>query len=424
MLRLFERPWLALLVGGALFVLAQTVGGDEWLVVSQPTAARLFGGSVRQSQALFFAGCLLVVAAGRWLPAWRERVHVVLGAAWFFGVCGFHYGLGLVAVTILVHCFGARLHSHVAMFLAAALLLVGARFVFGPMPANRLWLCMVSLRIVYYAFELRSIRRSQRSLIAALAYGPFSLLLWPGPMMISYLTYASTRPRAELDRLGAQQLLAGAGKLVLMALLLGVLHRAFHSAAELAQLSRLARAGVVLSAYPLVFFSISVRQDLAAALCNFSGHYAPSSFHLIFLADTPVEHVRRWNVHVVDFLRRTFVYETARHWRSMLVLILAACLGTTLFHTFMGAIIDGPDMKLGETASASLHFLARVAAGMMIGVPIARRRRAKKWWSTLLLTVLTQLGAALMFFTFHNRTQLYDTELPPTREVLRGLVHR
>jgi hypothetical protein len=394
-------PWLALIAGAALFAVGLALGGDEWMIRAQPSAARILDWSLGVSKGLYFVAALSVVVIARLWPRARDPVHLALGLAWFVAVCGAQYAAGLMAVALAVHWLGHRLHPHVAMACVAAALLAGARFVFGELPPGaKMSLGLAGLRMIYYAFELRAVRRSRRDVVSMLAYAPFSLLLWPGPTQLSYLTYTSTRPRAELDALGARQSLRGAAKLIACALLLRYVHERLPDIRAFESLTFSKQALLVLLPYPLFFLQLSIRQDVAAALCNFAGHYAPNSFRWPFLATNPFDFWRRWNVHVLDFFRRAFIYEAARRVRSVVVMIFAGMIGSVLYHAFKSSFIAGRDMNLGPVVWIAGSYLGLAAGILVITIPLDKYhdRLSLPW--TIAFGVLSQLSFAVITFIF------------------------
>jgi hypothetical protein len=251
--------FVSLLLGAGLVAAGLSLGHGAWVIDSQPSAARVLDLSLEVSKLLFLGGCLAVIAAGRWLPRARDPLHLALGLTWFTLVCGWQYTAGMAVVSLIVYALAGRLHPHLAMLLTAVLLLVGARFAFGNQPlkagAAALSISLAALRLVYFAFELRAIRRSRRSLVSMLAYAPFSLLLWPGPMQLSYLTFTTARPQAELDRLGARQLLLGGAKLFACALAVRLTRLLLPDTSGFASLPFATQLLFVLLPYPLFFFT-------------------------------------------------------------------------------------------------------------------------------------------------------------------------
>jgi hypothetical protein len=251
--------FVSLLLGAGLLAAGLSLGHGAWVVDSQPSAARLLDLSLELSKAVFFGGCLLVIATSRFLPRARDAVHLALGLLWFTLVCGWQYTAGMAVVSLIVYAIAGRLHPHLAMLTTVALLLVGARFAFGNQPlqagAVALPVSLAAMRLFYYAFELRAVRRTRRSLVSMLAYAPFSLLLWPGPTQLSYLTFTSERPRAELDRLGARQFLIAGAKLFALALAIRLCRYLLPDTAQFGRLSFASQLVFVLLPYPLFFFT-------------------------------------------------------------------------------------------------------------------------------------------------------------------------
>ncbi len=382
------------------------------MIRAQPSAARLGSWPLDVSKGLFFVGCLSVIGVARLAPRARDPVHLAFGVAWFVAVCGWQYAAGLLVVALVVHYAGHRLHPHVAMFGVAALLLAGARWLFGTVPPGaRMSLGLAGLRMVYYAFELRAIRRPARSVVSMLAYAPFSLLLWPGPTQLSYLTYTTSRPRAELDALGARQVLRGAAKLIACALLLRLAHGRLPDIAQFPALPFALQALLVLIVYPIFFLQLSIRQDVAAALCNFAGHYAPNSFRWPFLAANPFEFWRRWNVHVVDFLRRAFIYEAARRVRSMVVMVLAGMAGSVFYHAFKSSFIAGPDMDWRNALFIAASYLGLAAAILIVTIPLDKYQKRFGRALNVALTVVSQVSFAVVTFIFMAE-MFYSGTLP------------
>jgi hypothetical protein len=399
--RWIERPMVALPLSAMLGALALHVGADMWMIQSQPTSARPFGVSIEVAKAVFVGGCLAVVLAARWTPRARDAVHLLLGIAWFTAVCGWRFSIGMALISVAVYALADRVHPHLAMLLTALLLLAGAYRWLGTQPSQHgaiRFTAFAAARLVYYAFEVRAIPRRRRSLLRFLIYTPFSLLLWPGPTMLSYQTYTSERPRPVLTAMACRQVLGGSAKLLGCALLLRLALAQLPSVASFASLSFGVQACWVLLAYPLLFFSLSIRQDLAASLCNFAGYYAPDAFARPFLAVTPFEVWRRWNVHQVGFLRLAFIYEAARRHRSLIVIAAAGMFGSGVYHVFYRSFTAGPEMAWQAALATMGSYFAVGVPLLLVFLPIEKRRRQLSAPARVVSTLITQLVIAVMTF--------------------------
>jgi D-alanyl-lipoteichoic acid acyltransferase DltB (MBOAT superfamily) len=359
--------------------------------------------------------CAAVVWSARGFPRLRDVINIVAGSAWLLAVCGWQYTGGLLLVALLIFYTAGRMSSHLAMLLSAALLLAGACYLFGTQPlgvGGRIFVGLTAGRLIYYAFELSAIRPSKRSLLTFLSYAPLGLLLWPGPTMLSYMTFTTVRPREELDRLAGKQLLTAGAKLLAFALLLRAIRSGIPDVGRFPELPFTTQVLIILSVPAMFFFSLSVRQDFAASMCNFAGYYAPSSFHAPFLAENPFEMWRRWNVHIVDFLRRAFIYPAVRWRRSAVVAAFTGLGGSGLYHLFEHNFLAGPEMDwLPSIARIGFHAVVNIAVLLLV-IPIDLRRKDLSWPARVLLTAVTQLGACVLVFCIVPLEIFYGTPLP------------
>jgi hypothetical protein len=395
-----KRALLALLAAAPLFVLAAAIGHDEWTILAQPSPTRVLDLPLAESKALFLLGCLAVIVTARLKRSLRDPLHLLLGATWFTLAWGWQYTAGMTAVALFVYFLSGRLHPHLAMLATAVLLLFGARYLFGNAASETGGLrfsALTAARLVYYAFELRAIPRARRSLLSFFVYAPFSLLLWPGPAMLSYITWTTPKPQEELDRLGARQLVRAAAKTLACAMVLVVTHE------------QLPQAARILIPYPLLFLTLSMRQDLAAALCNFAGHHAPNPFNWPLLADTPFELWRRWGVPLVDFLRRAFIFEAARRHRSIIVIAAAGMGGSALYHAFYGAFFAGPDMKLGPALTTIGNYFAIGVPFLLLFAPIEKiRKRMHPVWRVPFILITQGLMTWLIYLIHETASPFFS----------------
>lgn len=273
---------------------------------------------------------LCVVIARRW-PAARDHVIASVGIGFALYVTSWQLVTAMLGVAILVHQLARRVPGGFALVATAALLLVlFARFV--PRTASDAingGLAWASLRICYYAYESRAIKRTRRSIWSLLAFSPFTVMLWPGdPPMLSYITYTTPRPRVFLDMLGGRALYRAALKLHLFLLYDLVLKPA------LAGDDPFRTVVQFFCPYVVLYLTLSASADLCTGFSNLAGYYAPDAFNWPFLSMTPIHLWMRWNVHVLGFLRQTVILPIARTRRSLGAMVVGGLLVSVLLHVY------------------------------------------------------------------------------------------
>lgn len=273
------------------------------------------------------AACVLVVR--RW-TAVRDPVIAVVGVGFAFYVTNWEFVVTALVVGIAIHRWARRLPSGIAM-VATAGVMFAAFMVFVPKTGNAAvngGLAWASLRMGYYAFESKAIKKRNRSLWSLFAYAPFTVLLWPGdPPMLSYLTYTSPRPRAFLDALGGRALYRSVVKLHLFLLYDLVLRTWIDGGTD-----TLHFGAQLIRPYIVLYLMLSASADLCTGVSNLAGYYAPDAFDKPFLSMTPIHLWFRWNVHVLGFLRQAVILPIARRRRSLGLIVLAGLLASSLLH--------------------------------------------------------------------------------------------
>lgn len=339
--------------------------------------------------AVLVLGAACVLAARQW-PAGRDPIVASVGVVFFLYVTNWQFVVTALAVCFVVNRWARRVPPTVAMIATAATML-GAFVVFVPKtpnPAVNGGLAWAAMRMSYYAFESKAIKRKNRSLWSMLAYAPFTVLLAPGdPPMLSFLTYHSTRPRPFLDALGGRALYRSVLKLHLFLLYTLVLRRHVEAGSDglhfLAQL---------VCPYILFYLMLSASADLCTGLSNLAGYYAPDGFDRPFFAMTPIHVWFRWNVHVLGFLRQTVILPIARQRRSLALIVVAGLAASVLLHI----CARPPVWNNVEWHAVPLAFALNVA---FFGAAIPVYQRIDKWprWAQIVSTVVTQLGLMLMW---------------------------
>jgi hypothetical protein len=239
---------------------------------------------------------------------------------------------------------------------------------------------------VSYAFEIRAIPKRDRSLAALMSYGPFNVLMAGGDaVLLSYQTYRSRAVAPDRkDALGAEQLYRSCAKRLALVVALPVLYQTLPRLDVFSQLGTVTQLAIVVGAYVMFFFNISARSELATGLSNLAGYNAPDTFVWPLTAGTPFDFWRRWNVHVLDFLRQAFIYPVARRFRnlsetrSLLLFIMCGMTGTTLFHAFYFSVFAGRAMTPLDTFLDQAEAYFSVGALLLV-VAIPLERRYKTW---------------------------------------------
>lgn len=327
---------------------------------------------------LLLVACPLAIYPGRIWPKVANASQAAIGAMWLFYTTHWPYAIGLIGILCIAHWIAPRLRNdYMAFGLTALLLIVLSTFTFRVQTGvNFLVSGWMTVRICAYAFEARAIPKRRRSLVSALAYGPFNLFLAPeNPLCFSYLGYTSTaRSQSELDKLGAWQLYRSTLKALLFVVFYVALRRALPLLADFERAPVLVRAAVfVVTGYWGTYLAISASCDFSTSLCNFGGHYAPDAFHFPFLAKTPFEQWRRWNIHVLDFLRVFCILPLARK-RAKLTVVVAAGMAVSIgLHVLFMSTGSGlpellPALQLETTRFALLTIMT------LLFVPLELRR--------------------------------------------------
>jgi D-alanyl-lipoteichoic acid acyltransferase DltB (MBOAT superfamily) len=147
-------------------------------------------------------------------------------------------------------------------------------------------------------------------------------------------------------------------------------------------------------------------------MSNFAGHHAPNAFRWPLLATHPIELWRRWNVHVVDFLRRAFIYEAARRNRSAIVMVFAGMAGSALYHGFKLLFIGGANMSGSVLLSTAVSYLGIMGGIMLVTIPLDKYRDQFKLPTKIALGVVLQLTLALIGFVYVDHQIFLGEPLP------------
>ncbi len=279
----------------------------------------------------FLLACATVIVVGRYWPRFRDATNALLGAAFALIVGGPVHATMILALAAIIYFVAPRFNGYVSMVGTIVLLLLAFRYVVPASNWHVHWHC---LRLVSFAFEAKSARK--RSFVSFLAYAPFGLLLMTGvPVMISYLTYTTKRSREELDLMGTKQLLLGAAKVIALIAVYDFFASRITSLEAFLSSPLWLRLAMFPGGYALAYLFLSSLCDFNTGCSNLAGYLAPAAFNAPFLADTPFEFWRRWNVHVMGFLRATCLFPLGK--RKVPVAIIAF---------------------IAMTASGALHFLA------------------------------------------------------------------
>ncbi len=189
--------------------------------------------------AAFLACCGLVIVVSRYWPKHRDGFNVLVGTGLALYLSDPYFVLGMYALSTLVYFVAPKIkNAYVAMGATVAVVLVFSRYILPfdwvgllfektgvdvPLPMFSLWgIGWISLRLVVFAFEGRT--HKKRNLISFFAYAPFGVPILMGePPMLSYLTYFAKRKQADLDELGARQLVRASLKILALAVALEVI---------------------------------------------------------------------------------------------------------------------------------------------------------------------------------------------------------
>lgn len=395
---------------------AENAGVYTWLRSALGTST----GWVRLPAKLLFVivACIAIAIARRW-PKRRDLATVVLGAAWVSAAVGPAYAASMLTLTVLIYATGRRLNPHLCMAVTTLLLLAIYRIV----PMNRSWstcALFASCRLIMYAFEVSTVPNRRRSLLTTLAYSPVGLLLWPSePPMTSYITYATPRDRGLLDKRGATQLVRSGAKYVALEGVLAGLTLCLPFGA-IGFSGNATGVMVALVAAPVVFYlRVSFVADLAYGLSSLAGYDAPDAFDFPLLAKNPIVFWQTWNIPVMSFLRRVFIFPVARRYRSLFPTILAGMVGSAFIHIVFGVIfvarsVGGHALTwsalLAVTKAEVLGF-ATLGGILVLGIPFYRARaetfratHVVQWFATQLLM------AVALFPTF----RFVDRSFPAT----------
>jgi D-alanyl-lipoteichoic acid acyltransferase DltB (MBOAT superfamily) len=432
---LLQRPAAAIVVSTLLFTAGLLVGPFHRMLQGCPTVAfgdwpvrqvaSLTAGrsgieawlrllAIHSSKLAFVSACVVVIAVARRWPKARDSATFVVGAGWALAAIGWQFVTSAVAVAAVVHYGLRRLHSHLAMAITAAMLLALFKYFvsFPSMDTNDVLrnasqgamsaaAGLGACRLVLYAFEVRSVPRKARSFMTVLAYSPIGLFLWPGdPALISYLTYSTKLPQEQLDRTGARQLYRSGFKFLGLALVLRVLFAAMPRGAAFLEVPFDLQVIVVLAVLAASYLRLSLTADFVCGMSCLAGYDAPDTFASPLLAENPIVFWQSWNIHVLSFLRRAFIFPVVKKSRSLLLTIVAGMAGTVLFHTVLIGLAMGPTMTLFAIFLGQAKTFAATGMIIILGIPFYGHAKAKTHPLPIRLSMAagTQLSMALLFF--------------------------
>ena len=366
--------------------------------------------ALRSSLMLFLISSASVIAVARRHPRHRNAATILGGTAWILFAVGWQFALGVLVVAGIIHYGFRRMNSYLAMLITCALLLILLKF-FVPRPRSSVGtmasVAVGALRLIMYAFETSSVPREERSFSTVLAFSPLGLFLWPAdPLMTSYLMFSTKVSREKLDNQGAAQLYRCGLKYLLMVGLVRFL------VASLPPNSAVWDAGVgtFLGAFflaPAVFYlRISLVADFAYGLASFAGFHLADAFKSPLTAENPIGFWQDWNVPVVSFLRRAFIFPLARRWPSLLLSIVAGMSGSVCVHVMLAGLRAGRLFTLKSVYWPFLHESGQYfATGLVlaVGIRFYQYSEPRKFSIRILHWIATQTAMAwLLFGTLHE----------------------
>jgi hypothetical protein len=250
-------------------------------------------------------------------PKLRDITYLLLGIGWTVALTGWQQALAIGALALVVYYAFPRLNSHLALILTMGLALVIAKLgllqisesipnLFG----------FAAMRLAYFAFEQRTLLPGERSLPRMLGYSPFGFTLGLGPQLVSYSTLFDGKPRESLTALGVRQLFRSGLKFIVYFYLQTQLWHVLPDLRDLGHLSLPWRAFSLVTPYCLIYLEFSAFADLGAGICNLAGFHAPDAFDNPLLARDPLSYWHKWNLLVLDFLRRVFIFDSLKWFRA------------------------------------------------------------------------------------------------------------
>jgi hypothetical protein len=406
--RWYERPLVCFGAAAAMFGIAAALLAPGALL---PFPSATHAGALASQGVFFVAAAALVACSRRW-PRLTDPLDIALGVAWITVACGPHFSIYLLVLSLFVYHGLRGLQPLVAFFVtvAVALLLV---YVMIPESALALegwrhpWpvLCLGEcvMRVAQYAFEASAIPARRRSAVAFLSYGAFSFSLWSGPTWLSYLTSRTPEPQRDLDRLGCRQLLRAGAKVICFVGLLRLVVAFLPDRAAFPDLSPGAQVALLAAPYVSFFLFLSLNADFGCAVSNLTGRHAPDAFRWPLLAAGPFDYWRRWNIHMLDFLRRAFIYPTALRFRGSLFAVIAFGMGGSwIVHSALSVVKQGPKMDLVaaliRNGMAALPFVIL----LILALPIERRAQRRRRPFLALILPWQIIASVLMFPTMDN----------------------
>lgn len=344
------KPLYALVSMIALFALALTIGRG-YPAVEVGAGGDFFPGHLYSAKLGFLVIALLVVAGSRGLTQYRDHIAASAGLAVYAVTLGWQATLLLLGWLLIAYYVLKLISQHLALVIVGVGIIVGAKFL--PVPkywGNNFFLALAALRVAYYAFERRYLRKRDVSLVRALSY-VFSPLLLLGPDLVPYPAYFRAEPRAKTDRSAARLLYWAGIKLLLCALIIKVQHTVLPDPKHYDELVLPWKVFVAFSGLVAGWWlRVAVLFDLGAGFANFAGYPVPDAFEAPFFATTPFAWFRRHNVNVLNFYRRVAVLEVTRRFRGRVGFVLVLIAGSALnmfHHAFLFSVMS-PAVPLAQ----------------------------------------------------------------------------
>lgn len=392
--------------GWPVFIVFQLLHLQDFL--SGPIALRL---ALRLPMLLFFLICGITILVARRWPQWRNLATVIAGVLWLQTCVSWPYLVCVSLVIAIVHFGFRKINSHLSMLLTFGMLLVCFKMApFGS--AAMTLMALGGMRVLMYAFEVSSIPPNSRSFLSAMAYSPVGIFLSPGePPMTSYLGYTSPVAQQSLDEKGSLQLLRSALKYLILVFLFWVLLPMLPARTSLSEASIGLRMIAFAAPMIVLFLRLSIVSDMACGLSCLAGYHAIDGFHYPLLAENPIDFWIHWQIPMLSFIRRAFIFPIAKYRRSLALAIAAGMLGAMYFHCANALLSVGEALTWEKTGNILLNQGSHYAAtGLLIvlGIPFYKNRKSRKPIVRLLFLVLTQLA---MMWTFSG---MFDTLINPT----------
>jgi D-alanyl-lipoteichoic acid acyltransferase DltB (MBOAT superfamily) len=173
------------------------------------------------------------------------------------------------------------------------------------------------------------------------------------------------------------------------------------------------------------YLRISLVADFAYGLSCFAGYHLTDAFDAPFLAENPINFWQTWNLPVLSFLRRAFIFPLARRRRSLTVTVIAGMVGSALMHAVINWLKAGHDLSvarvLGNLQNNAIYYTA-TGLVLAMGIPFYQAVNTRRLPTRILMAVITQTGMALLFFNTTGEICRGVTGLPDPVQVAFGLL--